>query len=134
MEEEEEDDPLTQVNFNRNKQSADQTELSFYPEVKIEEHELDQLPKIEVLESMTNLDASTARRLRKRVKAEAETVQVITEEAAPKKRRGRPRKTEIPKEKEMPQEQQVPNTNSEYFLGNYKILGNQDDDKKRIIN
>lgn len=102
----EEDDPLTQGNFNEvtaaDKNTADQTELSFYPEVKIEEHELEQLPKIEVLESMTNLDASPARRLRKRVKAEAETatelIRVNNEEAAPKKRRGRPRKTEIPKE------------------------------------
>ncbi|XP_062133510.1 zinc finger and SCAN domain-containing protein 12 [Drosophila sulfurigaster albostrigata] len=122
-----EDDPLTQSNVNESaKQSADQTELNgrnfFYPEVKIEEHELEQLPKIEVLESSTSLqtidlDPSPVRRLRKRVKAEAEPLNSSTElgeinngEAiaatadeteppiAPKKRRGRPRKTELPKE------------------------------------
>lgn len=121
----EEDDPLTQGNFAESTKQ-DQTDLNgrnfFYPEVKIEEHELDQLPKIEVLESSTsvqntNLDPSPGRRLRKRVKAELDaTIPDAIEEAAadigaadtgvtdappepPKKRRGRPRKTEIiPKE------------------------------------
>ncbi|KAM8711477.1 hypothetical protein ACLKA7_000596 [Drosophila subpalustris] len=120
MEDEDEFDPLTQGNFNEAtttaKQCPDQTELSFYPEVKIEEHELEQLPKIEVLESTTNLEASPARRLRKRVKAEAETAnshaelsQVNADDAPPKKRRGRPRKTELPttKSEEQPENKSV---------------------------
>lgn len=115
----EEDDPLTQGNI-AEVAKQDQNELNgrnfFYPEVKIEEHELDQLPKIEVLESTTNvqsinLDPSPARRLRKRVKAESDATipEVIDEEAGafvadaaitdtpepPKKRRGRPRKSDI---------------------------------------
>lgn len=119
----EEDDPLTQGNI-ADAAKQDQNEVNgrnfFYPEVKIEEHELEQLPKIEVLESTTsvqtiNLDPSPARRLRKRVKAESDAPipEVIDDELdsivaaatvtdmpePPKKRRGRPRKTDIvPKE------------------------------------
>ncbi|EDW02312.1 transcription factor grauzone [Drosophila grimshawi] len=110
-----EDDPLTQGNFSEApKQNQEQVEQNgrnfFYPEVKIEEHELEQLPKIEVLESTTrpqtvDVDASPVRRLRKRVKAEAETPSVEACEdsnqdstiptEAPKKRRGRPRKIDL---------------------------------------
>ncbi|TDG50830.1 hypothetical protein AWZ03_002819 [Drosophila navojoa] len=105
-----EDDPLTQANFKQ--ANTDAAELNarnfFYPEVKIEEHELEQLPKIEVLEGTSSLQTpSPARRLRKRVKAEAETANAQSESPEvnanesvetvepPKKRRGRPRKTEV---------------------------------------
>ncbi|KAH8407552.1 hypothetical protein KR222_005287, partial [Zaprionus bogoriensis] len=115
-----EDDPLTQSSNFAEAAKQDASEVNgrnfFYPEVKIEEHELEQLPKIEVLESTTNVqDASpTARRLRKRVKAETDASlgDIIDLDAAasaamatasgatepsepPKKRRGRPRKTEL---------------------------------------
>ncbi|ALC41503.1 CG4282 [Drosophila busckii] len=114
-----EDDPLTQGNFSEApkqqdadiivQEQADQNEDNFfYPEVKIEERELDQLPKIEVLETET----SQARRLRKRTKVESEEetpnssldiseiieFEVTIASDTPKKRRGRPRKTEVPKD------------------------------------
>jgi len=82
----------------------------FYPEVKIEEHELDHLPRIEILESTANTQESqdpvegTARRLRKRLKAEEgssgekdkdeDDAEATAEPAPPKKRRGRPRKAD----------------------------------------
>lgn len=105
-----EDDPLTQGNFKQ--ANADAADLNgrnfFYPEVKIEEHELEQLPKIEVIEGTSSLQTSSpARRLRKRVKAESEpgnaqpeSLEINASESldiveAPKKRRGRPRKNEV---------------------------------------
>ncbi|KAH8269435.1 hypothetical protein KR018_002974, partial [Drosophila ironensis] len=122
-----EDDPLTQGNASyadaeEPKLSAQEEEEAavvpvpegrnfFYPEVKIEEHELDYLPRIEILESTANTPTipesvdPTARRLRRRVKAEegaaaekAADEQLLktgaAEAAPPKKRRGRPRKAD----------------------------------------
>lgn len=166
MEEEEEDDPLTQGNFSETtaKQCPDNAnqELNgrnfFYPEVKIEEHELEQLPKIEVLESTTNLDPSPARRLRKRFKAEVETPnssELVNNEtpteAAPKKRRGRPRKTEVSKEvheeisqvntsnelaadlkTENPADEQISDDDHE-FICNFEEAGDRSDDSSDTL-
>ncbi|KAH8234455.1 hypothetical protein KR038_010364, partial [Drosophila bunnanda] len=78
----------------------------FYPEVKIEEHELDHLPRIEILESTGNSQSTIdhleapQRRLRKRLKAEEgslggpEVIEEPVEPAPVKKRRGRPRKAD----------------------------------------
>ncbi|XP_022222046.2 zinc finger and SCAN domain-containing protein 12 [Drosophila obscura] len=128
-----EDDPLTQCNFiETTKLGAedevrpqDQPELGcgrnfFYPEVKIEEHELDHLPRIEILEATANTQpaqeestTTATRRLRKRVKAEDEAF-IDNEDGAaepalaePKKRRGRPRKVDNPIESTAKPEEDV---------------------------
>ncbi|KAH8400706.1 hypothetical protein KR009_000517, partial [Drosophila setifemur] len=115
-----EDDPLTQgtelqKTTELEEPAQEPAELAgrnfFYPEVKIEEHELDHLPRIEILESTGNSASNqdpvdtTPRRLRKRLKAEegssaekdkdADICEIRTEEPPPlKKRRGRPRKVD----------------------------------------
>ncbi|XP_023037850.1 transcription factor grauzone [Drosophila willistoni] len=99
-----EDDPLTQNEVKAPKKVEEIVSIEpeapteadrnfFYPEVKIEEHELDHLPKIEILENTSD------RRLRKRVKAEGVQEdgldgepESIAADEPPKKRRGRPRK------------------------------------------
>jgi len=119
-----EDDPLTQetTSFPEIIKLATQEEEGvtepqelggrnfFYPEIKIEEHELDTLPRIEILERSANTQENqdqlegAARRLRKRLKAEdgssvdkdkdEDGVEETAEPAPPKKRRGRPRKSD----------------------------------------
>ncbi|KAH8337869.1 hypothetical protein KR067_007711, partial [Drosophila pandora] len=120
-----EDDPLTQaapVYTDVPKLAVEQVEQVqapsevagrsfFYPEVKIEEHELDHLPRIEILEGASSTQGNqdqldgTTRRLRKRVKAEDGSIteqekyeepleSLELEPSPPKKKRGRPRKAD----------------------------------------
>ncbi|EDW57215.1 transcription factor grauzone [Drosophila virilis] len=147
-----EDDPLTQGNCTETpKQAADNANPDpaepndrnfFYPEVKIEEHELEQLPKIEVLESTAGLqtvqlNSSPGRRLRKRVKAEVETphvqvecIEVIAHEPAetPKKRRGRPRKSETILKETQNETQSQPNLDLDTNLKSENAAEFSDDD------